>query len=64
MSDNKTSMTFRVDAELQAAFAAACKASDVSAAQVLRAAMREFVNANAQTRLALQPSGKRKAGKE
>ena len=47
------SMTFRVEPEMQAAFVAACKASDVTAAQVLRAAMRDFLAANAQPALPL-----------
>jgi len=51
------SMTFRVDPELQAAFVAACKAQDITAAQVLRAAMRDFLAANAQAPLPL-PKGK------
>lgn len=42
------SITFRLDPELQAAFSASCKAADLSAAQVLRAAVRDFVNANPQ----------------
>lgn len=52
------SMTFRVDAELQAAFVAACKANDQSAAQVLRAAMREYLERNAQPALPLPAKGK------
>jgi hypothetical protein len=43
MSSEKTSMTFRVDASLQSSFLAACKATDRSAAQVLRAAMRSYL---------------------
>jgi predicted transcriptional regulator len=43
--NSMSSMTFRLDADLQAAFAAACKASDLTAAQVLRAAMRDYVAA-------------------
>jgi len=46
-------MTFRVDAELQAAFVLACKAADVTAAQVLRAAMRQFLASNSQAVLPL-----------
>lgn len=51
------SMTFRVDADLQAAFVAACKANDLSAAQVLRAAMRDYLERNGQSALPL-PRGK------
>lgn len=49
-----SSMTFRVDADLQAAFVAACKARDVTAAQVLRAAMRDYLDRNAQAALPLK----------
>lgn len=52
------SMTFRVEPELQAAFVAACKAADLSAAQVLRAAMRDFLQQNAQASLPLKGSKK------
>lgn len=48
------SMTFRVEPELQAAFVAACKSADLSAAQVLRAAMRDFLNDHAQPSLPLK----------
>lgn len=48
-------MTFRLDPELRAAFLAACQARDVSAAQVLRGAMRDFLGANAQGVLPLAP---------
>lgn len=47
MPDN-SSMTFRLPSDLQAAFVAACKANDQSAAQVLRAAMRDYLERNAQ----------------
>lgn len=46
-------MTFRLPADLQAAFVAACKANDMSAAQVLRAAMRDYLERNAQPALPL-----------
>lgn len=39
----QASMTFRLDADLHAAFLAACKAADRSAAQELRAFMRQYV---------------------
>jgi hypothetical protein len=45
--------TFRVDPDLQAAFVAACKAQDMTAAQVLRAAMRDFLKDHAQFALPL-----------
>lgn len=40
----QASMTFRLEADLQAAFLAACKAADRSAAQELRAFMRSYVD--------------------
>ena len=43
-----SSMTFRLPADLQAAFVAACKANDRSAAQELRAFMRDYVARGAQ----------------
>lgn len=42
MSDG-SSMTFRLPADLHAAFVAACKANDRSAAQELRAFMRDYI---------------------
>jgi predicted transcriptional regulator len=47
------SMTFRVEDDLQAAFVAACKKNDVTAAQVLRGAMRDYLARNAQATLPL-----------
>lgn len=44
---NNGTMTFRCPSDLQAAFVAACQAQDISSAQVLRAAMRDFVAAAA-----------------
>ena len=49
-----SSMTFRLPSDLQAAFIAACKANDQSAAQVLRAAMRDYLERNAQPALPLE----------
>lgn len=46
MADKSVSMTFRLDAELHAAFLAACKAADRSAAQELRCLMRQYVAAS------------------
>lgn len=60
------SMTFRLDAGLQASFMRACKAADLSAAQVLRAAIRDFVDANPQSPLPfgnVAKRGKLKGGK-
>lgn len=58
-----SSMTFRVDADLQAAFIAACKSNDVSAAQVLRAAMRAYLENNSQGALPLEAVAKPKRRK-
>lgn len=64
MSD-QGSMTFRLPTELQAAFVAACKASDMSAAQVLRGFMREYVAQRAQLALPLTGAkGNGKGGKK
>lgn len=46
-------LSIRVDAELLKPFIAACKAADVSASQVLRAAMRDFLKNNPQASLPL-----------
>lgn len=62
MADN-SSMTFRLPADLQAAFVAACKANDQSAAQVLRAAMRDYLERNAQAALPLEAVAKAKGRK-
>lgn len=42
-ADRQASMTFRLPADLHAAFVAACRARDRSAAQELRAFMRQYV---------------------
>jgi len=55
------SITIRVEPELQASFMAACKAADVSASQVLRAAMRDFLASNAQANLPLSSSKRSKS---
>lgn len=61
-----SSMTFRLDADLQAAFLAACKANDRSGAQELRAFMRAYVERNAQGALPLAsdaaPAKRRRGG--
>lgn len=61
--DKNGSMTFRVNAEEHAAFLLACKAADVSAAQVLRAAMRQFLKEHAQAELDLMTAKPRKGRK-
>lgn len=50
--------TMRIDAELRAAFTAACDRNDTPAAQVIRHFMRDYVNANAQASLPLKGKGK------
>lgn len=62
MPDN-SSMTFRLPSDLQSAFVAACKANDQSAAQVLRAAMRDYLERNAQAALPLGGAAKPKGRK-
>lgn len=56
-------MTLRVSAELRASFLRSCTANHVPAAQVLRAYMREYIEANAQAVLPLtsKPAKSRKA---
>lgn len=43
MIEKTEALNFRLESELKAAFLAACKANDVTAAQVLRAAAREYL---------------------
>lgn len=62
MSVMTTSMTFRCPQDLQAAFVAACRANDVSAAQVLRAVMRSYVADNSQSALPLSGGGAKSPG--
>lgn len=50
-------MTFRLPLEMRDAFIAACQANDETAAQVLRRAIREYLERNAQPALPL-PKGK------
>jgi predicted transcriptional regulator len=44
---NETTFTFRIDESLKNAFGRAARANDQTAAQVLRAAMRDYVARNA-----------------
>ena len=57
----ETNLTIRCDLDLKLAFIAACKAGDVNASQVLRAAMRDYLASSSQPSLPLAP--KRKAVK-
>jgi hypothetical protein len=52
-TEKQSSMTFRMPADLHGAFVAACKGRDRTAAQELRAFMRDYVERNAQGRLPL-----------
>lgn len=58
MRDLETTFSLRVGSDLLKAFKDACDRNDMSAAQVLRAAMRQFVQDNAQGDL-LTRKGKR-----
>lgn len=62
MENKDAAFTIRVDAELRDAFVTSCKANDISAAQVVRAAMRDYINKNAQQSLPLTGKGKAKRG--
>lgn len=57
MDASEKTLTIRLPADLHAAFAAACDRADLSASQVMRQLMREYVRANAQPDL---PMGKPK----
>lgn len=48
-------LSIRVDADLLKQFMSACKVNDITASQVLRAAMRDFLERNAQPALPLPP---------
>lgn len=48
LGEKSASMTFRLDAELHAAFLAACRRQDRPAAQELRAFMRAYVERDAE----------------
>lgn len=52
-------MSFRVPEELRAAFDAACRERDVTASQVLRAAMRRFIEEAARERDGETGNGRR-----
>jgi antitoxin component of RelBE/YafQ-DinJ toxin-antitoxin module len=60
MMGKDAGLSVRIDAELLAAFNAACKAADVTASQVVRAAIREFLKDNAQPALPLTKGKGRK----
>lgn len=65
MADEKdAAMTFRLDAGLRTAFLQACKRNDESAAQVLRAAMRDYLAKHRQTVLPFPVESVAKKGKK
>lgn len=59
MADD-AALTIRLPADLRAAFMAACKDADLTASQVLRAAIREFVERRPQGSLALDGKARAK----
>lgn len=60
---NDSNLTIRVPVELRDRFLQVCKANDVSAAQILRAAMRAYLESNAQSVLPLEGVAKPKGRK-
>lgn len=60
---NDSNLTIRVPAEMRDRFLQVCKAKDVTASQILRAAMRDFLETNAQPALpfggAAKPKGRK-----
>lgn len=59
MAGNNENFTVRVSADLRTAFKAACDRQDVTASQLFRRWMRDFVESDAQETLALAPAEKR-----
>lgn len=57
MTEKTEALNFRIETDLKAAFLAACKANDVNAAQVLRAAAREYVARQKPEAAALKAKG-------
>lgn len=62
---NDSNLTIRVPAEMRDRFLQVCKAKDVTASQILRAAMRDFLERNPQPSLPLGPAlkGRKAKGK-
>lgn len=58
MAANNENFTVRVSAELRDAFKAACDRQDVTASQLFRRWMRDFVESNAQAALPLDAKSK------
>lgn len=60
---NDSNLTIRVPAEMRDRFLQVCKAKDVTASQILRAAMRDYLESNAQGALPLSAAPKPKGRK-
>lgn len=60
MSGEGVVFALRIEPELRAAFIAACKARDVTASQMVRAFMRDFVRDNAQGDLLAKNDAKKR----
>jgi hypothetical protein len=58
MADKSVSMTFVCEPELRKAFTDLCRADDKSAAQVIRAMMRDYIKRQGQGRLPLKSESK------
>ncbi|WP_231565786.1 plasmid-related protein [Paracoccus sanguinis] len=57
MAEKTVSMTFVCEPELRKAFVDLCRADDLSASQVLRSFMREYLAKKSQGRLPLKDGG-------
>lgn len=60
---NDSNLTIRVPAEMRDRFLQVCKDQDVTASQILRAAMRAYLESNSQPALPLGGAGKPKGRK-
>lgn len=60
---NDSNLTIRVPAEMRDRFLQVCKDQDVTASQILRAAMRAYLESNAQGALPLGGAAKPKGRK-
>lgn len=57
MGQKTVSMTFMVEPDLRKAFVDLCRADDLSASQVMRSFMREYLAKKSQGRLPLKDGG-------
>jgi hypothetical protein len=62
-SPKNSSFTFLVEADLRSTFVKVAQSQDQTAAQVLRALMRDYISRQAQPDLPFPASSKRKASK-